>query len=156
VSLVCETPRLILRELTAADAEAVHAWRGDPEVMRFSVTGVETLEQLGARFLPRCATRYARDCIGECGIGALELDGAHEHEIGYRLRRDCWGQGFAAEATQACVAYGRSKGLERLIAIVQPENVASIRVAEKMGMTVRKRAVFHGLDVLIYGFEAGL
>jgi ribosomal-protein-alanine N-acetyltransferase len=90
-------------------------------------------------------------CIGECGICAQEVDGEREFEISYRLRRDCWGNGLATEAARACCDYGfKQAGLRRLISIIEAENAASIRVAEKMGMTLEKRASFQGIRVLIY------
>ena len=67
------------------------------------------------------------------------------------MRRDCWGIGLATEAARACRDYGfRNVGLRRLISIIESENAASIRVAEKTGMTLEKRAVFHKIPVLIY------
>lgn len=90
-------------------------------------------------------------CVGECGICAQEVDGEREFEISYRMRRDCWGTGLATEAARACRDYGfKQAGLRRLISIIESENAASIRVAEKTGMTLEKRASFHGIPVLIY------
>jgi len=67
------------------------------------------------------------------------------------MRRDCWGKGLATEAARACRDHGFKKaGLRRLISIIESENAASIRVAEKMGMTLEERASFHGIPVLIY------
>jgi RimJ/RimL family protein N-acetyltransferase len=90
-------------------------------------------------------------CVGECGICIQEVDHERAFEISYRMRRDCWGSGLATEAARACRDYGFNKaGLRRLISIIEPENAASIRVAEKMGMTMEKRASFHNTPVLIY------
>ena len=89
--------------------------------------------------------------MGECGICAQEVDGEREFEISYRMRRDCWGNGLATEAARACRDHGFNQaGLRRLISIIESGNAASIRVAEKMGMTLEKRASFHGIPVLIY------
>jgi len=164
-SLICETPRLILRRFDANDVESLLAFRSDPEVMRFSVAGPETRENVRTRYLPGCFARYLRDglgqwavvrkadglCIGECGICVQQVDGAKEYEIGYRLRRDCWGLGLATEAARACRDYGFQRAaLRRLICIIAAENAASIRVAEKVGMTREKHARFHEIPVLIY------
>ena len=76
-------------------------------------------------------------CVGECGICVQEVAGEKEFEISYRLRRDCWGIGLATEAARACRDYGfKQAGLRRLISIIESENVASIRVAEKMGVDI--------------------
>jgi [ribosomal protein S5]-alanine N-acetyltransferase len=163
--IVGETQRLILRKFGTGDAKAIFSFLGDPAVMRFSVNGQETRESIRTKYLPSCLERYARDglgqwavvrksdgvCIGECGICAQRIDEKREHEISYRLRRDCWGQGFATEAAQACRDYGFNQiGLSRLISIIEAGNSASIRVAEKMGMTLKKKTSFHTIAVLIY------
>ena len=164
-SNVCQTSRLILRQFNESDVDALLGFRGDPEVMRFSITGPETREDIQAKYLPGCLRRYSRDglgqwavvrtrdgiCVGECGICVQEVDGEKEFEISYRVRRDCWGNGLATEAARACCDYGFKKaGLSRLISIIESENVASIRVAEKMGMRLEKRATFHNIPVLVY------
>ncbi len=164
-SFICETSRLILRKFNESDAEPLLSFLGDPEVMRFSITGPLTREDIQTRYLPGCLRRYSRDglgqwavvrksdgiCVGECGICVQEVAGEKEFEISYRIRRDSWGNGLATEAARACRDYGfKNVGLRRLISIIESENVASIRVAEKMGMTLEKRASFHKLPVLIY------
>ncbi|HEY5346293.1 MAG TPA: GNAT family N-acetyltransferase [Verrucomicrobiae bacterium] len=163
--IVCETSRLILRKFDESDVESLFSFLGDSAVMRFSITGTETREDIRTKYLPSCLRRYSRDglgqwavvrksddmCIGECGICAQEVDGEIEFEISYRMRRDCWGAGLATEAARACRDYGFQKaGLRRLISIIESENAASIRVAEKIGMTLEKRASFHKIPVLIY------
>lgn len=164
-SIICQTSRLILRKFNESDVDALLSFRGDPEVMRFSITGPETREDIQTKYLPSCLRRYSRDglgqwavvrktdgmCVGECGICAQEIEGKKEFEISYRMRRDCWGNGLATEAARACADYGFKKaGLRRLISIIESENAASIRVAEKMGMTLEKKASFHEIPVLIY------
>ena len=163
--VVCETPRLILRKFNERDVEPLLSFLGDPEVMRFSIKGPVTREDIQTKYLPGCLKRYSRDglgqwavvrksdgiCVGECGICVQEIDGEREFEISYRLRRDCWGIGLATEAARACRDYGfKNVGLGRLISIIESENVASVRVAEKMGMTLEKKASFHKIPVLIY------
>jgi ribosomal-protein-alanine N-acetyltransferase len=163
--IICETPRLILRKFNESDVDSLFSFLADPEVMRFSITGPGTREDIQNRYLPSCLKRYSRDgmgqwaavrksdgiCVGECGICVQEVDGEKEFEISYRMRRDCWGIGLATEAARACRDYGFEKaGLRRLISIIESENAASIRVAEKMDMTFEKRASFHNIPVLIY------
>jgi len=161
---ICETPRLLLRELTDSDFDALSAVLGDPEVMRFSLRGVEDAE--GVRgFLHKNSSRYARDevgqwavvrrdsgsCIGVCGISMQDVDGISEPEIGYRLARSAWGMGFATEAAAACRDYGfQVRRFSRLISIIEAANVRSSRVAEKIGMHPEKATVFHGISVTVY------
>jgi RimJ/RimL family protein N-acetyltransferase len=84
--------------------------------------------------------------IGYCGLFYFpDINGQPEIEIGYRLAREAWGQGYATEAVLAVrdLAFD-SLGLTRLIAMVDPDNAASIRVAEKAGMTYEQDVVFQG------------
>jgi ribosomal-protein-alanine N-acetyltransferase len=94
--------------------------------------------------------------IGRCGLipwtillsptGELALGGTGDHPVGpegsevevaYMLAKRSWGRGLATEAATAIVAYGFEQlDLERLICLIDPENVASMRVAEKIGMTL--------------------
>ena len=164
-SVVCETARLILRQFNEGDVESLLSFLGDPQVMRFSITGPETREDIQTKYLPGCLKRYSRDglgqwavvrksdglCVGGCGICVQEVEGEREFEISYRLRRDCWGIGLATEAARVCRDYGfKQAGLCRLISIIESENAASIRVAGKMGMIMEKRTSFHNIPVLIY------
>jgi RimJ/RimL family protein N-acetyltransferase len=163
--IICETPRLILRQFNESDVEPILNFQGDPEVMRFSITGPATREDIQTKYLGSCLKRYSRDglgqwavvrksdgiCVGECGICAQEVDGKSEFEISYRMRRDCWGIGLATEAARACRDFGfKQAGLRRLISIIESDNAASIRVAEKMGMTLEKKTSFQKIPVLIY------
>ena len=162
---ICQTSRLILRKFNENDVDQLLSFRSDPEVMRFSISGPETRVDIQTKYLPSSFRRYSRDglgqwavvrksdgiCVGECGICVQEVNGKREFEISYRIRRDCWGNGLATEAARACCEYGfNSAGLHRLISIIESGNAASVRVAEKMGMTLEKRALFHGIPVLIY------
>ena len=87
--IVCQTSRLMLRKFNEDDVDPLFGFRGDPEVMRFSITGPETREDIQTKYLPSCLRRYTRNglgqwavvrksdgiCIGECGICAQEVDG---------------------------------------------------------------------------------
>jgi ribosomal-protein-alanine N-acetyltransferase len=77
--------------------------------------------------------------IGWCGFGPLEFEPS-EIEIYYGLSRDYWGKGFATEAAKALLDYGFGLiGLDKIVAIVMPENIASKKVIEKMGMIYQKQ-----------------
>ena len=84
--------------------------------------------------------------IGYCGLFFFpDLDGEAEVEIGYRLIRSTWGKGYATEATRAVRDYAfTTLGIKRLIALVDPANLASIRVAEKIGMQYEKEIMLEG------------
>ena len=133
---------------------------GDPQVMRFS-DGVQTKEWVHT-WLQACLERYqtwgfgpyavaeqsSQNVIGYCGLFFFpDLDGQAEIEIGYRLARSAWGQGYGTESARAVRDYALvTLGIKRLIAMIDPANVASIRVAEKIGMRYKK-------DILLEGYS---
>ena len=132
---------------------------GDPEVMRFG-DGVQTKEWVQS-WLRTCLERYYQtwgfgpyamvethsgNIIGYCGLFFFpDINGQAEVEIGYRLARSAWGQGYATEAASAVRGYAfTSLGIRRLIALIDPANVASIRVAEKIGMRYEADVMLEG------------
>jgi RimJ/RimL family protein N-acetyltransferase len=81
-------------------------------------------------------------------------EGEHKTEVGWRLDRAYWGRGLATEGALASVRYGFEElGLERVISIIQPENAASRRVAEKTGLTLQGETRWRGNDVVWYAID---
>jgi len=79
------------------------------------------------------------DAIGDCGLVHIEVDGAMETDIGWHVLRAKWGQGYATEAACASRDFAFTQlGVGRLVAQIHPENFASRRVAEKIGMRLLK------------------
>ena len=157
--IIVETDRLVLRLFRQSDADAMNCVFGDPEVMRFG-DGVQT-QQWVQDWINHRLESYAQkseigpwavnerskeEAIGYCGLFFFpDVCGKPEFEIGYRLGCAYWGRGYATEAAKAVRDYAfYSMGLSRLIAMVDPENVASIRVAEKLGMRYEKDVMFDG------------
>ncbi|MEZ5941720.1 MAG: GNAT family N-acetyltransferase [Planctomycetaceae bacterium] len=155
-----ETSRLFLRPLRIEDAEPLAAVFSDPEVMHWSnglldVAGVAVWlkERISGDPLRPWIGPWAvvqkstTDVIGYCGFFYFpDINGKPETEIGFRLARAYWGQGIATEAAQAVLNCGFGQyNLERLVALIAPDNVASIRVAEKLSMQ-------HERDVLLEGY----
>lgn len=154
------TERLILRHFSATDDNALHqAVFSDPEVMRFG-DGPQSLEWTRA-WIQHCQQHYyeamgygpfavihqsTRLLIGYCGLFYFSnVNGQPEVELGYRFARAAWGQGYATEAAISVREYARtSLGMKRLIAIIDPANVASIRVAQKLGMRFESKVMFEG------------
>lgn len=158
---VLETERLILRPLTLDDVEDLAAVYGDPDVMRF-FDGVRTWEQTrqeveevmaqyaqtGVDFLATLSKENGQ-FIGRCGLLWQGFDGIQEVEVAYMLARPYWGQGLGTEAAQALKEHGfRDFGFRRLISIIHPANIASIRVAEKNGMEYEREVEFGGRCLL--------
>jgi ribosomal-protein-alanine N-acetyltransferase len=83
--------------------------------------------------------------IGRCGLLPWTIDSQQEVEVAYTIAREYWGQGLATEAARAILNYGFEKlHLLRLICLIDPENIPSQRVAEKIGMRLEKRV--DGID----------
>lgn len=163
---ILETSRLILREFTPEDVDALALVLSDPEAMRFYPSPLDSagVEQWIARNLER----YVKDghglwamvlksngeMIGDCGLTLQEVDGVSEVEIGYHVRRDLWGQGLATEAARACRDFGFAHlSVDRIVSIIRPENLQSRRVAERNEMTVWKELVWHGRAHLVYAIR---
>jgi RimJ/RimL family protein N-acetyltransferase len=162
--IITESSRLILRQFCLGDFERLSVILADPDVMKFSLSGPFSSEQT-RKFLKRIMASYETgslsllavihkddDClIGYCGFLDQEIDGQREIELTYRFSKTYWGLGLATEAAKAVCQYAFEQlKLSRLISIIEAENIASIRVAEKCGMTCKKESVFHDIDVRIY------
>lgn len=159
-----ETERLIIREFRSADWRPLLAVLGDPAVMEYSVNGPMG-ESAVREFVASCRASY-RECghgqwavvergslrlLGFCGISPVELDGAREVELAYRLASDCWGQGLASEAGAAVLAAGFSRRpLDSVVAIIARTHVASQKVAGKLGFAVDYCTTYRGWDVAVY------
>jgi ribosomal-protein-alanine N-acetyltransferase len=146
-----ETERLILRLLTPDDLETYHAAvAGDPDVMRYLPGGVPRPIERTAQSITAFALTWQdigisglgvvlkaeNRVIGQCGLWRLP-DG-ETVEIFYAIGKAYWGQGLVTEAARAMLAYGfNDAGLEQIIALAWPDNKASQRVMQKLGMTHR-------------------
>jgi RimJ/RimL family protein N-acetyltransferase len=145
--LPAPTERLRFRELTEDDLDELAALLGDPEVMAFYPAPKTRAECVA--WLARMRRRYAAHghglwavethegrFLGDCGITWQSFNGRDVREVGYHIRSDAQRHGYATEAATACVELVREHfAPELLTAIIHPENTASRRVAEKLGMT---------------------
>jgi RimJ/RimL family protein N-acetyltransferase len=83
--------------------------------------------------------------VGDCGLTVQRVDGVEEIEIGYHVRTTLQGRGLATEAAAACRDFARDTvKTDRLIAIIDPANTSSQRVAEKLGLSLEKRTTGWG------------
>jgi ribosomal-protein-alanine N-acetyltransferase len=165
---ILETPRLILREFSPDDVDALGSVLSDRETMRFYPA---PLDRAGVEaWIARDLRRYTKDghglwamvfktsgeLIGDCGLTVQPVDGIDEIEIGYHVRRDHWGQGLATEAARACRDYGFARlPVDHIISLIRPENLPSRRVAEKNGMTIWKEVIRKGIPHLVYKIQRG-
>ena len=88
------------------------------------------------------------ELIGYCGLFQYpDIEGSRENEVSYRLLPQHWGNGYATEAARAIRDHAFSDlGIDRLVALIDPANVRSIRVAEKLGMVYEKPVLLEGYD----------
>ncbi len=95
--------------------------------------------------------------IGRCGLLPWSIDGQEEVEVAYTIARAYWGRGLGTEVAGAILRYGfETLGLSRLISLIDPDHIASQRVAEKIGMRLEKRLdgiAGDGIPTLIYAME---
>ena len=134
------------RAFTADDAEAAYELNSDPDVLRYTgdvpLTSIDHARQFIADYPDfdtigygrwACVLHETQTVIGFCGLKYLtDLDVV---DIGFRFLPRYWGLGLGTEACTACLSFGFDTiGLQRIVAFVMPENLASIRVLEKSGM----------------------
>jgi RimJ/RimL family protein N-acetyltransferase len=157
-----ETERLLLREMTEADAESAYLLNLDPEVIRYTGDGpFESVEE-AKTFLGNYASyktygfgRWAvvlketNEYLGWCGLKYTpELD---EFDIGYRFMKKHWGKGYATESAKACLKTGFEKfGMKTIVGRAMTENLQSIKVLEKLGLTYQYTRKEEGIEEVIY------
>lgn len=167
------TPRLLLRRWSEEDdlvpLAEIHA---DPEVMRWIGDGsVRDLEQT-ARSIERWEEEWdeegfglfavellaSGELIGFVGLSVPEFlpEVLPAVEIGWRLGRPFWGQGYASEAAQAVLEFALTdRGLDRVVSIANPSNSASLNVMHKLGMSLERetRHPKYGTAVQVYAID---
>jgi RimJ/RimL family protein N-acetyltransferase len=146
---ILETERLLLRRLRPDDLDSLYALYQDPEMRRYYPEGTLTYEETWAEVewflhghpdnphLGLWATVHkdTQAFIGRCGLLPWTIDQRPEVEVAYLIDKTYWGQGLGTEAAHAILRYGFEQlGLSRLICLVDRDNQASIRVAQKIGM----------------------
>ena len=167
MSFSLETERLRLRPWCGDDLDNLHRLMADPVVMRWlpsdPVEEVEgcrpTLERIlglqereGWAFWP-VVERDGDRFVGDCGL--KPLPDTDEIELGYHFVPGVHGRGYAPEAARAVLAHGfEERGLERIVAVAVPENRASWRVMEKVGMRRVEDRVAYGLETVCYALTA--
>ena len=158
-----ETERLILRPLVEDDAAVLCSLLQDPDVVRYigdgTIPGPEDCWRAIAAWLGHWVLRgYGPWAVTERESGTfMGRVGIHfpygwpGPELAYTLGKPFWGRGFATEATRAAMDWGFThRDFLALMSLIYPENAASIRVATKLGETLRGDATLHGKTVLRY------
>jgi [ribosomal protein S5]-alanine N-acetyltransferase len=158
-----ETERLLIRTWMASDAERVEKMFADREVMRYIGTGGPWAPERTRELIGVMIERYERSgvgvwpvvlkadstVIGECGL--QPLPGSTDVEIAYLFDKPYWGAGYAYEAACAVLEWGFNQhGLQRIVAVVSPENARSIALINRLGMRFEKVTRAYKHDLLKY------
>ena len=169
--IILETERMVLREMDINDVKNLQGIFSDPEAMRYYPklkTVEETEEWIRWNRLSYRAYRFGLwiailketgAFAGQCGLVMQKVDDEPEIEVGYLFLRQYWGQGLATEAARACRDYavncvGHNRlGYTRLVSLIDPRNLASKRVAEKIGMMREKETIMFDKGIEVYAFE---
>jgi [ribosomal protein S5]-alanine N-acetyltransferase len=163
--IILETPRLYLYEMALEDAADFYELNSDPDVMRY--TGDDSFDDVeAARNLVRNYKQYelhgygrwtmvnkqTGEFIGWCGIRYFDEIG--QTDIGYRLLKKHWNNGYATEAAQASINFGFTHfGLQRIIGRAHKDNGASIRVFEKLGLGFEKFYIEDNQQHVLYSIN---
>lgn len=160
VVTVLETPRLRLRPLTVADADAWVALHADARVSRFTgsysrETALARLRHVERQWSTRGHNLFAIELreTGEfLGRGGLNYwEQFDEVEAGWTLRPEAWGHGYATEAARAFVDWGFGAiDVPAFTAMIKPGNTASVRVAHRLGFVEGRPDVLFDEPVVVY------
>lgn len=146
---VCETPRLLIRRLDATDAPFILRLLNEPSFLEnIGDRGVRSLDDARAYLAKGPFASYEQhgfglfhvslktggDAIGMCGL--LKRDWLDAPDVGFAFFPEFWSKGYAYESSVGVIEWGRRTfGITRVVGIVKPANMGSIRVLEKLGMT---------------------
>jgi len=159
-----ETTRLRLRLFTPEDVPIMYRLCTDPDVIKYADTPARDMDEARQRLQQGPLSDYKKygygrfavelketsNVIGFCGIKYLpEID---LPEVGFRYLKEYWGKGIGTEAARVCVDFARTDlKIKNLIALIMPENIASIKLAEKLGM--ERGPLIHIYDLDAYQYE---
>jgi RimJ/RimL family protein N-acetyltransferase len=162
--LFLETGRLILRKMREDDLEDLLRIFTDPNVMASFGGNLFTHDQMQS-WLQRNLDHQDRYgyglfsviykpeglLVGDCGLEHMEVEGALETELGYDFRSDYWNRGLATEAAAAVCDFAfETLKLPRLVSLIRTGNLASERVAEKIGMSLEQEIDRYGQAYWVY------
>lgn len=165
--LFIETERLLIRPFTIKDLEPAYKMNLDEEVSKYTGDGgVATKKEIERRINEDVFGDYEKHGYGRLAVelkgenkfigfaGLKYLEDLKEVDLGYRFMKKFWGQGIATEAGKACIHFGFSTlNLDRIIAMVLPNNAGSIRVLDKLHFKYEKDIIEDDLLAHIYSLN---
>lgn len=166
-NLVIETERLLIRPFTIDDIEPSYAMNLDAEVSKYTGDGgVVTKEEIERRIIEDVMGDYQRHGFGRLAVelkeenkfigftGLKYLEEMDEVDLGFRFMKEYWGRGIATESARASVKLGfDTLKLEKIIAMVLPENIASIRVLEKLNFEYERDIIEDNQAAKLYSLR---
>ena len=161
---IFETKRLFLRKLTLNDVAALVDFFADADAMRYlpatkNIDEIKEWISLVQKSYDHYGYgpwalihKFSNQFLGYCGLCVQEdIDGNDEIEILYGLIRQNWDKGYASEAAIGVYEYGKDRlDINRFVSLIEPENIRSIKVAEKIGMEPRNNINRWGRKYCVY------
>jgi ribosomal-protein-alanine N-acetyltransferase len=160
-----ETPHLILRAWTPDDVDPLFKILQEADILKYFPPTIFTLERT-CNYINHQLKHWQERGYGHWAVilkedsrvvgwaGLEYLPDTEENEVAYLLSHQVWGCGYATEAARAAMKYGfHNASLSAIIGLVHPENMGSIRVLEKCGLTFVDRKVYWGLEMRLYWME---
>jgi len=160
------TNRLVLRQFRKDDLDIYSRIMGDREVGKWFPKGDGYTHEESEKSLKAILKHWSEHSfgiwaiiekangvlIGRCGLNLIDM--TSEVEVDFVVTPNSWGKGFATEAAGTALAYGFQKlKLENTIALAKPENTASRRVIEKIGMQFKRNAEYWGITCAYYSIS---
>jgi RimJ/RimL family protein N-acetyltransferase len=161
---VLQTGRIALRRLTTDDASFIRelvnepSWiryigernvRTDDDARAYLVRGPIAMYERHGFGLWMCESKASGEPLGICGL--IKRDTLEDVDLGFAFLPRFWGQGYAREAAAAVLDYGREVlELDRIVAITSPDNTASIRLLEKLGLRLEKSFEIDGMPTQLF------
>src|SRR5215213_8260036 len=165
---VLETERMVLRRMDTSDVDDLMGIFADPVAMRhYPATKTRAEAEEWVRWtlgsyrahgfgLWVAVLKDTGEFAGQCGLTVQKVEGKDEVEIGYLFLRRFWGRGLATEAARAARDHGfHALGHERLVSLIDPGNLASRRVAEKVGLTMEREVEKWRKRICVYAIRKG-
>jgi ribosomal-protein-alanine N-acetyltransferase len=164
VLIIVETERLCIRQITNGDAKNLSKVLADPVIMQYSTVGVHTEEKI-YNYIANCKKQYdlnsyghwaifnsiTDEFVGVCGLNKHKLDYEDIIHINYRLVTDQQGKGYAVESTYGVLDFAKKfLNLNVVHALIESDNVSSVKVVRRTGFQFIKSSVFRGFEIDIY------
>ena len=157
--MIFETERLIVRKLILGDVNSFHEMQSNPNVMRFADGEVKSFDEHSQELLDLIKkytlknndfwiyTIERKSDSKFIGTLALVKD-LIDDEIGYRFLEKYWNHGYGFEICEATVAYCKKIGIKKLVGYVADENVASVKILERLNFKVVKKMINEDIQLL--------